>query len=70
VTHGVTGLLVPLDDVPEMVRAIEFVFENPQRAVELGRAASDYVARELSWDRIAQSTLDFYRTILTQPRFS
>jgi glycosyltransferase involved in cell wall biosynthesis len=69
VTNGVTGLLVPLDNAQEMARAIEYVFENPQRAADMGRAACDYVTSELSWDKIAQSTLDFYRNILTKTRF-
>lgn len=60
VTNGTTGLLVPTGEHQDMARAIEFIFENPESAHTMGRAASEYVVKELSWDKIARSTLDYY----------
>ena len=63
VRDRVTGMLVPVDSVQDMARAIEYVLDDLERAFEMGRAASEYVTKELSWDKIAQATLDFYRSI-------
>jgi glycosyltransferase involved in cell wall biosynthesis len=64
IQDGKTGLLVPLDDPAAMAQAILTVFDNPNKAAAMGQAAAKFVEKELSWDRIAQSTLDFYRKIL------
>lgn len=69
VANKITGMLVPVDDVTGMARAIEYILDDPDRASAMGKAASEYVTKELSWDKIAQNTLDYYRRILSLKRF-
>lgn len=81
VDHGVTGLLVPIDQVqdgtgtptdPEkfvsdLVEALVAVVSDPARAAEMGAAARKRVEDHFAWDAIADRTLEVYRTVLAPP---
>ncbi|UPO78266.1 glycogen synthase [Arthrobacter sp. Helios] len=78
VDDGVTGLLVPLEQVddgtgtplhPEVfvrdfAAALTAVVTDPLRAREMGEAGRRRAAKEFSWDAIAETTLDVYRSVL------
>ncbi|WP_369047285.1 glycogen synthase [Sinomonas sp. P10A9] len=78
VDHGTTGLLVPIEQVtdgtgtptdPEkfvadFAAALEEVVSDPARAREMGEAGRTRAEANFSWDTIAQSTLEVYRSVL------
>jgi starch synthase len=76
VEDGVTGLLVPFDprddgtreprdperfarDIAERVDAL---LAEPARAAAMGRAGRERARQEFSWRRIAEQTVDVYRS--------
>jgi glycosyltransferase involved in cell wall biosynthesis len=60
VTHGVTGLLVPVDDPAALAEAIGKLLENPDLARKMGRAGLGFVQknfdREDTLDRLEELT--------------
>lgn len=78
VDHGNTGLLVPLEQVtdgtgtpldPEkfvsdFAEALAQVVADPDRARAMGKAGRQRAEEHFSWDSIAQTTLDVYRSVL------
>lgn len=80
VDDGVTGLLVPIDQVqdgtgtptdPErfvadLAQALTDVVTDPERAAAMGVAARRRVEDHFAWDAIADRTLEVYRTVLEQ----
>nr|WP_202627511.1 glycogen synthase [Cellulomonas sp. APG4] len=78
VDDGVTGLLVPIEQVqdgtgtpvdPErfvsdLAAALERVALDRPRAEQMGRAARARVEEHFSWDAIADRTLEVYRSVL------
>jgi glycosyltransferase involved in cell wall biosynthesis len=66
VTDGVTGLLVTPADTTTLAHAINELLAVPARRSQMGKAARDRVLHELTWDHVAQRTLDFYARVLRQ----
>jgi starch synthase len=78
VDHGVTGLLVPIEQaqdgtgtpldpdrfVADLAAALVELSTNPARAAQMGVAARRRVEDHFSWDTIGQRTLDVYRSVL------
>lgn len=78
VDDGVTGLLVPIEQVqdgtgtpvhPErfvadLAAALEALAGDRARAEEMGRAARRRVEDHFAWESIAERTLDVYRSVL------
>jgi starch synthase len=78
IDDGVTGLLVPIDQVqdgtgtptdPEqfvadLVTALEAVVGDPARASEMGRASRTRVEDHFAWDAIGERTLEVYQAVL------
>lgn len=78
VEDGVTGLLVPLEQlhdgtgtptdpdtfVHDMAHAIDEVMADPERAKAMGRAGYERARDKFSWESIAERTIDVYRDAL------
>ncbi len=78
VDHGVTGLLVPIEQVtdgtgipldPEtfvrdFAAALTEVVTDPDRARAMGEAGRRRATDHFSWESIAESTLEVYRSVL------
>ena len=78
VTHGETGLLVPFEAEgygsaeprrPEefsraLAAAINTLMKSQERRDVMGKAARARVLEQFSWRRIAEQTLDFYRSLI------
>lgn len=78
IEDGVTGLLVPIDQVqdgtgtptdPEqfvsdLVAALDAVVGDPVRAREMGRASRTRVEDHFAWDAIGDRTVEVYRSVL------
>ncbi len=61
----VTGILVPPDNPDDLADALIRLLAHPETAIQLGNAARNYSNIELSWKRIAESTLDYYHSVTT-----
>jgi alpha-maltose-1-phosphate synthase len=82
VVPGETGVLVPFrarDDgsaeprdpdryARALATAVNELIEAPERRRLMGKAARQRVIKHFSWTHIARLTLDFYRSLLAQPR--
>ncbi|MFK0072053.1 glycogen synthase [Arthrobacter woluwensis] len=78
VAHGETGLLVPLEQVTDgtgtpldpqkfvddFAAALNEVVSDPEKARAMGQAGRRRAEENFSWDSIAQTTLDVYRSVL------
>jgi starch synthase len=78
VDDGVTGLLVPIDQlqdgtgtptdpdrfVADLARALTEVVSDPERAARMGAAGRARAEAEFSWGAIASQTADIYRALI------
>ena len=58
-----TGFLVPPGDPVRLGRAITKVIEDPKLAARMGKAGRRRVLQQFTWDRIAEKTLELYRSV-------
>lgn len=58
-----TGLLFKPGDPADLAAKIRILWENPQRAAELGRAGARDTATRLDPDTIARASLEYYETL-------
>ncbi len=77
VEDGVTGLLVPVDQVDDgtgtpvdeetfaadLADALTRVLEDPARAEDMGRAGRERAIEHFSWETIADRTMEVYRSV-------
>lgn len=76
VADGQTGLLVSFDSdgeeaeprdpagfAHELAAKINALLENPERARRMGQAGRSRVLDRFTWDRVAEKTLRYYRTL-------
>src|SRR5690625_3968765 len=78
VDDGVTGLLVPIDQVQDgtgtpvaparfeadLAEALTAVVTDEARAREMGRAGRRRAEEHFSWESIGERTMDFYRGVV------
>jgi starch synthase len=78
VADGETGLLVPIEQVPDgtgtpvdpekfvadFAATMTRLISDPQRAEQMGRAGRRRAVEQFSWSRIAQDTMAVYRSVL------
>jgi glycosyltransferase involved in cell wall biosynthesis len=60
VIHGVTGVLVEPGNIEELAEKIVLFIQNPKSAIGMGRNARKFADTELSWETIANKTIDCY----------
>jgi starch synthase len=82
VADGSTGLLVPIEQVPDgtgtpvdpdrfvadLAAAITKLLDNPAQAKAMGRAGRQRAVEHFSWASIADRTLAVYHSVLPSPR--
>jgi glycosyltransferase involved in cell wall biosynthesis len=61
IRHDENGYLVPIGDPDALAAAVEELIGHPETRQHLGEAAR-VTASQLTWERIAERTLDCYRT--------
>jgi glycosyltransferase involved in cell wall biosynthesis len=61
IEQGVTGTLVPVNDVDALTKAIIFNLENYQHAESMAEVAKTVVQQKFLWDRAANTMIDLYR---------
>jgi glycosyltransferase involved in cell wall biosynthesis len=65
---GDAGVLVPPADSAALARAINELFENPQRAQKLGAAGYRRVQAHFTWQKAAQKTVEAYLEVINGHR--
>ncbi|MGW5235012.1 glycosyltransferase family 4 protein [Streptomyces nodosus] len=63
VDPGVNGLLLPPNSTPAWAEALDMLLSTPKKRQAWGTAARATIVRDRSWERIATTTLDVYRTL-------
>ena len=58
------GILVPDKDPSALAEAVIYVFDYPDRAKRLGQRAREYIAKNHSWDNVAEQISDVYKLAL------
>ncbi len=64
VQDGVTGLLVPVADVPALAAAIVALVDDPARCDQMGRTAVQRVTTDFEWERTVSAYLRVYDELL------
>lgn len=68
VVHGRTGWLVASGSVAALADGMVALFQDPQRAQEMGRAARQYVAENCRWQDVAERCELLYRHLIEARR--
>jgi glycosyltransferase involved in cell wall biosynthesis len=66
VVDGVTGFVVPPDDIPAMRRALVELYQNNDRAAAMGQAARQRMVEHFAWPAVVQRCLDAYSAVAPQ----
>ena len=64
VQDGVTGLLVPVADVPALAAAVVALLDDPARCEQMGRTAVQRVITDFEWERTVSAYLGVYDELL------
>jgi glycosyltransferase involved in cell wall biosynthesis len=63
IDHGQHGLIVPPDDVPALVAALQALADDPALALAMGRAARAKVQRDFSPESYVQQHEQLYESL-------
>lgn len=61
-----TGLVIPAENPNAIHKAMEFLWDNPQVADEMGRAAKERYFKQFTSEQMCKSYLDLYNKILSK----
>ena len=64
IENNITGLLVKPKDIDSLIRAIDYLLENPQKAKEIGERAKKLVLKNYTWEKNIQSYIKIYEELL------
>lgn len=62
VVDGITGLLIPQNDIKKTIEAVLKLLDNPKLAQKLGRNGRKRT-QEMSWDKVAKKYIDCYKNL-------
>jgi glycosyltransferase involved in cell wall biosynthesis len=65
---GDAGILIPPADSAALVRSITELFDNPERAKDLGQAGYKRVQEHFTWKKAAEKTVETYREVIRDHR--
>ncbi|HDL64842.1 MAG TPA: glycosyltransferase family 1 protein [Proteobacteria bacterium] len=66
VKDGVFGLLCPVEDARVLADRIKELWDDPGRAVSMGKAARKYVNEQFNEQRFYQTLMEIYRDVLIE----
>lgn len=64
IKHMENGYLVNPDNPKELADAIQYLLNNPDKAETMGKKASEFIRKELTWDRTAERFEKIYTNAL------
>lgn len=68
IQHQTNGLLVPTGDVKELVKAMKYLLDNPQKTEELGKNACK-IQQQLSPDRTNGNWQGYFDTVISGKQY-
>jgi glycosyltransferase involved in cell wall biosynthesis len=68
VLHGQTGLLYPVGGVDELVKVMQWMAENPERAAFMGRNGLEFVRRNHEPEQHYQRMIGLYERLIANKR--
>ena len=66
IADGVTGFLVPPRDPTALAARLHLLLTDPALRERMGRAARDRIAREFTWDTVAERTSRLYAEVVAE----
>ena len=63
IQHGITGLLIPAEDVPALAATIEALLRDREARIRLGEAARQSILMTYSAERMSEAYLRLYRDV-------
>lgn len=66
IVHGENGFLVEPRDVDDVVKVLDFILENAEKAAEIGVNARKIVMNNYTWQRNAEKTIDIYKSLINK----
>lgn len=66
IVHGENGFLVEPQDVDDVVKVLDFILENAEKAAEIGVNARKIVMNNYTWQRNAEKTIDIYKSLINK----
>jgi glycosyltransferase involved in cell wall biosynthesis len=66
VSHGQRGLIYPAEDVKMLSLAMSELWNDPERAVRMGRTAKEYVDAEFNDQRFYEKLMTIYKGVLDE----
>jgi glycosyltransferase involved in cell wall biosynthesis len=64
VEDGVSGFLIPGNDIQEMVRCLNYLLDHPEEARQMGALGQARTRKEFSLNRMVESHLELYSRML------
>jgi glycosyltransferase involved in cell wall biosynthesis len=64
VEHGVNGLLTTMDVPDELAKNINWMYDHPEEALEMGKRGQKIVQDKFSWEKIALETNALYTRLV------
>ncbi len=68
ITDGETGLLYDYGDIEALTEHINYLLENPEKAIEMGKRGFDIAYRNYRWAVIVERMEDIYSEVVKQFR--
>ena len=68
VKNNETGILVPVDEIDELVKAVEHLLTNPDRAIAMGAAARRHAMQAFNWSNHVEAYDRIYRRLIGEVR--
>ncbi len=62
VEDTVTGFVVPANDPASMKAKLQYIRDNPSKAIELGIAGRQRIERLFTWEQVVERCFEAYRT--------
>ena len=69
VEEGVTGYVVPTEDVSALVKALKILMGDPNRTIKIGQAGRDRVTASFSVEKEAQGIREVYEIVWEKDKF-
>jgi len=63
VEHGKTGILVKPKNVDSLVKAMDYLLNNTNKALAIGERAQRFILKNYTWEKNAKKTIEIYNEV-------
>jgi len=64
IREGVDGFVIPIRNIEALKRKLIFLYEAPDKCIEMGQNAKERISKGFSWDNYGEKIIKVYRNIL------